>query len=62
MLSRHAGYDATVTRAVLEACARVCKACGDECAQHAQHPHCVICADACRACEHACRDLLSALG
>ena len=33
VLSRHTGYDANLTRAVLEACAAACKACGDECAR-----------------------------
>lgn len=62
-LSRHTGYDANITRAFLEACAAACKACGDECARHADmHEHCRICADACRRCEQACRDLLAALG
>jgi hypothetical protein len=41
VLSRHTGYDANVTRAVLEACAAAFKACGDECGQHASmHEHC----------------------
>jgi hypothetical protein len=31
ILSRHTGYDANVTRAVLEACRVTCKACADEC-------------------------------
>ncbi|WP_240619307.1 four-helix bundle copper-binding protein [Blastococcus sp. TF02-8] len=48
---------------MLEACAAACKACGDECAQHAEmHEHCRICADACRRCEQACRDLITSLG
>ena len=63
VLSRHTGYDANLTRGVLEACAAACKACGDECAQHAEmHDHCRICAEACRRCESACRDLAGALG
>jgi hypothetical protein len=63
ILSRHTGYDANITRAFLEACATTCKACGDECARHADmHEHCRVCADACRACEQACRDLLANLG
>jgi hypothetical protein len=63
VLSRHTGYDANLTRAVLEACAAACKACGDECARHASmHEHCRICAEACRRCEQACRDLISSLG
>lgn len=62
-LSRHTGYDATLTRAFLEACAAACKACGDECASHAEmHDHCRICAEVCRRCEKACRDLLASLG
>jgi len=63
VLSRHTGYDANVTRTVLQACAVACKACGDECAQHAgMHDHCKICADACRSCEQACNRLLTSLG
>jgi len=62
VLSRHTGYDANLTRAVLEACAVACKACGDECSQHSEmHEHCRICAEACRRCEQACRDLLASL-
>jgi hypothetical protein len=62
VLSRHTGYDANLTRAVLEACATACKACGDECASHAgMHEHCRICAEACRRCESACRELLASL-
>lgn len=63
VLSRLTAYDANVTRTLLEACRTACKACGDECAQHAEmHEHCRVCADACRRCEQACQDLLSALG
>jgi len=62
MLSPHTGYDATITRAVVEACLRACKSC-DECAKHADmHEHCRVCADACRRCEQACRQLLTGLG
>lgn len=63
VLSRHTGYDANVTRAVLTACAAACRACGDECASHADmHGHCGVCAEACRACEQACHTLLASLG
>ena len=63
VLSRHTGYDANLTRAVLTACAAACRACGDECASHAgMHEHCRVCAQACRACEAAYRDLLATLG
>ncbi|CAL9501561.1 MULTISPECIES: four-helix bundle copper-binding protein [Streptomyces] len=63
VLSRHTGYDANVTRAVLQACVTVCRACGDECARHAgMHEHCRVCAEACRSCEQACDELLAGLG
>lgn len=63
VLSRHTGYDANITRAQLAACIAACKACGDECAQHAEmHEHCRICAEACRSCEQACRELLDSIG
>ena len=62
VLSRQTDPDVAVIRAVLEACARACKSCGDECAQHAEmHEHCRICAEACRRCEEACTKLLAAL-
>ena len=62
VLSRRTGYDPDLTRTVLEACAAACKACGDECAQHAQmHEHCKVCAQTCRRCEEACRTLLASL-
>jgi hypothetical protein len=60
VVSRHTGYDANVTRAVLEACTVTCKACGDECDLHStRHEHCRICAGVCRRCEEACRELLA---
>ena len=63
VLSRHTGYDASLTRAVLQACATACKTCGEECDQHAEmHDHCRICAEACHACEQACNDLINSLG
>ncbi|MGW1654439.1 four-helix bundle copper-binding protein [Streptomyces atratus] len=62
VLSRHTGYDANVTSALLQACAVACKACGDECASHADmHEHCRLCAEACRACQEACTELLADL-
>lgn len=62
-LSRHTGYNANLTRALLEACATACSSCCDECDRHAQmHEHCGICAEACRRCEQACRELLASLG
>ncbi|MEH1098057.1 four-helix bundle copper-binding protein [Micromonospora sp. CPCC 205561] len=62
VLSRHTGYDANISRSLLEACAVACRACGDECTGHAEmHEHCRVCAEACRACERACRDLLATM-
>jgi hypothetical protein len=49
-------------RTAVEACAAVCKACGDECENHAQHhEHCGVCTAACRRCEEACQRLLTSL-
>jgi hypothetical protein len=63
VLSRHTGYDANLTRALVQACATACKACGDECDQHRDmHEHCRICADACRRCEQTCQAVLAAIG
>ncbi|HEX6357948.1 four-helix bundle copper-binding protein [Actinophytocola sp.] len=63
VLSRHTGYDANISRALLAACVTVCGSCGDECGSHAaMHEHCRVCAEACRNCEQACRDLLAAIG
>jgi hypothetical protein len=44
---------------LLQVCAEICKACGDECGQH-HHQHCKDCAEACRRCEEACRQLMAA--
>ena len=47
-------------------CADICvttgKACGTECAKHAHmHEHCRICAEVCKRCEQACRELIVSL-
>ncbi|WP_333893285.1 four-helix bundle copper-binding protein [Mycolicibacterium gadium] len=63
VLSRHTGYDANLTRSVLQACATACQSCGDGCARHAEHhDHCRICAEVCRRCGQACEQLLASLG
>lgn len=52
----------TVLRRLLETCAEICRACGEECARHAQmHEHCRICAQSCRDCEETCRQMLSSM-
>jgi hypothetical protein len=62
ILSRHTGYDANMTRTMLEACMMACRSCADECDRHAAHmEHCRVCAEACRACERACSELLALL-
>ena len=60
VISRRAAYDEAVTGPLLSACVAMCARCGEECERHAhEHPHCGVCADACRRCEQACRDLLT---
>ena len=59
--SRPTAYHPSVTQPLLNACVAICALCGDECEEHAHtHPHCEVCARACRRCEQACRDLLAA--
>ena len=63
LVSRHTGYDANITRSIVQACATVCRSCGDECERHADmHEHCRVCADACRRCERAGQELINTLG
>ena len=63
VLTRQTGEDASTVRALLEACRTACRACGDECASHAEmHEHCAVCAESCRRYEQACADLLASLG
>lgn len=40
-------------------CAKVCQACGDECAKH-QMAHCQECAQACYRCAEECRQMAAA--
>ncbi len=57
VLSRRSGTTA-VLDTLLQACAEACRACAEECEQHAgHHRHCALCAEACRKCEDACRQL-----
>jgi len=63
IVTRQTAPDVGVLRAAIQACAVVCRACGDECERHAaHHEHCRICAGVCRRCEQACDDLLAAIG
>jgi hypothetical protein len=60
VLSRPAERDLSAARLLVGACAAICQSCGDECERHAHMPHCRVCAEACRRCDRACRDLLDA--
>ena len=63
ILSRQTAFDTGMARAVLEACARACGLCGEECERHAEHgmEHCRVCGEACRRCGMACNEVLSAM-
>lgn len=61
MLTRQTEPEVTVLRAQLQACIEACRACGAECAQHAEHmdmAHCRVCAEACRDCAESCDRLM----
>jgi hypothetical protein len=61
--TRQTATDLGVLRAVVEACAKACRASGDECERHASHhEHCRLCAEQCRRCEEACDALVAAIG
>lgn len=38
-------------------CAKVCQACGDECAKHKHMEHCKRCAEACYRCAEECKKM-----
>lgn len=54
------GREGSVTNDLISICATICKACADECAEHADHhDHCRECAEACLACAKVCREYLA---
>ncbi|MBS3942434.1 MAG: four-helix bundle copper-binding protein [Actinobacteria bacterium] len=60
--SRLTDSDSETLRSLLNACEVACRACADECDQHAQmHEHCRICAEACRRCAEVCSQALQQL-
>lgn len=62
LISRPGEQDRAVLRAQLEACAKSCRACAEECDQHAEAmAHCRVCAESCRRCADACDAMLTAL-
>jgi hypothetical protein len=63
VLTRQTSSERRLARSILEACARACRMCAEECERHADHhEHCRVCAEACRRCEQACEDLRSSIG
>ena len=65
ILTRQTEFEPAMARAALEACAKACGLCGEECEHHATEmdmEHCRVCAEACRRCERACNEALSAIG
>ena len=46
-------------QAICALCAKICKACGDECAKH-DAQHCKACAEACYQCANECDAMKSA--
>lgn len=62
VITRQTEYDASVSKAQLEACRNACATCAEECERHAEHhEHCRICAVACRRCEESCASLLDSM-
>jgi uncharacterized protein DUF326 len=56
VLSRQLAPDYSVIAMALELCIVACDACAKECEDHGtRHPHCYVCAAACRRCADACR-------
>jgi len=63
IVTRQTAPDLGLLRAMVDACAAACQACGDECERNAAHyDHCRICAEDCRRCRQACTDLVAAIG
>ena len=62
LFTRPSKRDAPALGLQLEACAAMCRACGDECAKHADAmEHCRICAQTCERCAEACDRMRRAL-
>lgn len=58
----HAHAREVPLRILLQACAKACSRCAEECERHVGHmEHFRVCAEACRRCEDACRQLLGAI-
>ena len=51
-----------MSRTACEACAKACAVCGAACAKFPDDQHMKRCADECKSCEKACREMLQHLG
>lgn len=63
LLAHPSETDRALLQAQLQACLTLCRACEEECHQHAtdmKMRHCAICAESCRRCAAACEALLQA--
>lgn len=56
------GRGSEFAQALCNTCARVCEACGEECAKHSAMEHCRQCAEACRRCAEEGRRMAQASG
>lgn len=61
LIARPSRRDEPTLEALLDACATICRACGEECARHEHMEHCRICAESCMACAEACERMMTSL-
>jgi hypothetical protein len=62
ILTRQTEFERELAGSIVQACAKACRICAEECERHAvHHEHCRLCAEACRRCERACNAMLSIL-
>ena len=57
---RRTGSDEELVRLMLDACARICTLCAEECERH-EHEHCRLCARMCRECAADCAKAVPAV-
>ena len=57
---RRSGQNVEGLKIMLEACARICSLCAEECERH-DHEHCRLCAEMCRECARDCREAIAAV-
>lgn len=59
MTARMMARDSDFAESVLQICAEICEACGEECRQHEHMEHCQQCAKACYECAEICHNAAS---